>query len=84
MQLLREDEAAPGGFAGKSVEKARSFCVSRVRETNMAILPLSRRTLLNRATIIRHVGNQIKNGLWRAFDSCREPRVRGGHLASVH
>jgi len=29
------------------------------------------------ASIIRHVGNQVKNGLWRAFDSRREPRVRG-------
>src|ERR1700674_1102201 len=36
------------------------------------------------ATVIRHVGNQAKNGFWRAFDSRREPRVQGGHLASFH
>jgi integrase len=30
---------------------------------------------------IRHVGNQVKYGLWRAFDLCREPRMRGGQGA---
>src|SRR5271166_580200 len=35
------------------------------------------------AAIIRHVGDEIKDGPWRAYDPRREYWVRGGHRSSL-